>query len=72
MTTMSTVSSDSAPHGRRRTESRSPVVQLALSAGRALVVAILVAQLGVALVSALRTQTERLQTDLATTSELAP
>lgn len=72
MTTMSTASSGSALHGRQRTERRSPVVPLALSAGRTLVLALLVVQLGVALVSALRTQTERLQADLATTSELAP
>jgi hypothetical protein len=71
MTTMSTASPEWALHGRQRTERRSPVVQLALSAGRTLVVAILVARLGVALVSVLRTQTERLQADLATTSELA-
>lgn len=71
MTTRSTASSDWALHGRRRTENRSPIVPLALSAGRAVVVALFVAQLGVALVSVLRTQTERLQADLATTSELA-
>jgi hypothetical protein len=72
MTTLSTASSDWALHGRQRTEKPSPIVSLALSAGRLLVTALLVAQLGVALVSVLRTQTERLQQDLATTSELAP
>ena len=71
MTTMSTASSDWALLGRQRTERRSPVVQLALSAGRTLVVAILVAPLGVALVSVLRTQTERLHTDLSPRFSLA-
>jgi hypothetical protein len=72
MTTPSTASSDWALHGRQRTEKPTPIVSLALSAGRILVTALLVAQLGVALVSVLRTQTDRLQTGLATTTGLAP
>jgi hypothetical protein len=72
MTTLSTASSGWTLHPRQRTRKRSPVVQLALSSARALLVAVIVGQLGVALISVLRNQTDKLQKDLASTTELVP
>jgi hypothetical protein len=72
MTASSTTSAAWALPPRQRTKSRAPALRLALSAGRALLVALIVGQLGVALVSVLRTQANQLQKDLATTTELVP